>query len=87
MVDMSFMELKKMVSCFYSMNYDDEIPEETGQETGPHISLLQLHARMFALGDRYDILGLRDVAVKKYSSRAAVSGVSLELLESHLRRV
>lgn len=82
MVDISYMELKKMVSFFYSMNYDDEIPEETGCETGPPISLLQLHARMFALGDRYDIPGLRDLAVKKYSSRAAVPGVPLELLES-----
>jgi hypothetical protein len=26
-----------MVSFFYSMNYDDDIPEETGYETGPPI--------------------------------------------------
>jgi hypothetical protein len=82
MVDISYMELKKMVNFFYSMNYDDEIPEETGDETRPPISLLQLHARMFALGDRYDVPGLRDTAVKKYSSRATVPGVPLELLES-----
>jgi len=83
MADMSYTELNKMVNFFYSMNYDDEIPEEeTGYETGPPISLLQLHARMFALGDRYDIPGLRDMAVKKYSSRAAVPGMPLELLES-----
>src|SRR5271156_1713249 len=82
MVDMSYMELKKMVNFFYSMNYDDEIPEETGDETRPPISLLQLHARMFALGDRYDVPGLRDMAVKKYSSRVAVPGAPLELLES-----
>jgi hypothetical protein len=37
---------------------------------------------MFALGDRYDIPGLRDMAVKKYSSRATVPGVPLELSES-----
>jgi hypothetical protein len=37
MVDISYMESKKMVSFFYSMNYDDEIPEETGYETGPPI--------------------------------------------------
>ena len=79
---MSYMELKKMVNFFYSMNYDDEIPEETGDETRPPISLLQLHARMFALGDRYDIPGLRDMAVKKYSFRASAPGVPLELLES-----
>ena len=79
MVDISYMELKKMVSFFYSMNYDDEIPEETGYETGPSISLLQL---LFALGDRYDVPGLRDMAVMKYSSRVAVPGAPLELLES-----
>ena len=37
---------------------------------------------MFALGDRYDIPGLRDVAVKKYSSRCAVSCDPFELIES-----
>jgi hypothetical protein len=37
---------------------------------------------MIVLGDRYDVPGLRDVTVKKYSSRAAVPGVPLELLES-----
>ena len=71
-----------MVSFFYSMDYDDDIPEVTEQETGSRLSLLQLHARMFALGDRYDIPGLRDVAVKKYSSRCAVTCDPLELIES-----
>lgn len=82
MVDISYLELKKMVSFFYSMNYDDDVPEQTGKEPGPLISLLQLHARMFALGDRYDIPGLRDVAVKKYFSRSTVSWLPLEFLES-----
>ena len=82
MVDISYLELKKMVQFFYSMSYDDDIPELTEQETLSPISLLQLHARMFALGDRYDIPGLRDVAVKKYSSRCAVSWEPLEFIES-----
>jgi len=82
MVDMSYLELKKMVNFFYNMSYDDDIPEETEQETGPCISPLQLHARMFALGDRYDISGLREVAVKKYSSKCAVAWIPLEFLES-----
>ncbi len=72
-----------MVSFFYSMNYDNDMPdEETEQKTGPRISQLQLHARMFALGDRYDIPGLRDMAVKKYSYRCGVSWAPLEFLES-----
>ena len=82
MVDVSHLELKKMVQFFYSMSYDDDIPEVTERETASLISLLQLHARMFALGDRYDIPGLRDVAVKKYSSRCAVSWKPLEFVES-----
>ncbi|KAI9769799.1 MAG: hypothetical protein M1840_003793 [Geoglossum simile] len=76
-VDVSYVEVKKM-----NMSYDDEIPEEAEQEMDPSISSLQLHARMFALGDRYDIPGLRDLAVKNYSSRCAVPGVSLELITS-----
>ncbi len=79
---MSYLELRKMVDFFYSMSYDDEIPEETEQEAENRFSLLQLHARMFALGDRYDIPGLRDVAVKKYSSRGVASWEPLEFLES-----
>ena len=81
-VDISYLELNKMVQFFYSMSYDDDIPELTERETLSLISLLQLHARMFALGDRYDIPGLRDVAVKKYSSRCAVSWEPLEFIES-----
>lgn len=79
MADISYLELKKMIMFFYSMNYDDDIPEAAELET---VSLLQLHARMFALGDRYDIPGLRDVAVKNYSSRCAVSWEPLEFLKS-----
>ena len=73
MTDISYLELENMVDFFYSMDYDDSIPEDTKAEPPPHISPLQLHAQMFALGDRYDISGLRDVAVKKYSSRCAIS--------------
>lgn len=83
MAVMSYLELKKMVDFLYSMSYDDEIPNQTEEEAGNQcLSLLQLHARIFALGDRYDIPGLRDVAVKKYSSRSLVSWEPLEFLES-----
>ena len=63
MADISYLDLKKMVNFFYSMSYDDDIPEVTERETVSRISLLQLHARMFALGDRYDIPGLRDATL------------------------
>ena len=82
MADIIYLELKKMVNFFYSLSYNDNISEATDQETPSHISPLQLHARMFTLGDRFDIPGLRDVAVKKYSSRCAISLEPLEFIES-----
>ena len=82
MVDISHLELKKMVQFFYSMSYDDDIPEVTERETVSLSSPLQLYVRMFALGDRYDIPGLRDVAAKKCSSRCAASWEPLEFIES-----
>ena len=82
MADMSYLELEKMVDFFYSMDYDAGIPEDAEPENPSHMYPLQLHARMFALGDRYDISGLRDVAVKKYSSRCTGALDSLEFIES-----
>lgn len=82
MVEISYLELKKMVDFLYSMNYSDDMLEEAGQQTEQNISLLQLHTRMFALGDRYDIPTLRDAAIKKYSSRCAASWEPIEFLQS-----
>lgn len=85
MVDMSYLELQKMVEFFYSAYYEDDISKEIEQGTGRHVSPLQLHARMFALGDRYDVSGLRDLAGKKYyfgSAGSTKSRSRLKLLES-----
>ena len=79
---MIYPELKKMVNFFYSLSYDDNILEATELETPSHISPLQLHARTFALGDRFDIPALRDLAEKKYSSRCSIPFEPLELIES-----
>lgn len=68
MRDMSYSDLKKMVSFFYTTDYDDDLLDVNDRQSQSYTSLFQLHARMFALGDRYDIQGLRDVASKKYSS-------------------
>ena len=70
-----------MVDFFYRMDYDDDVLEDAEADTQSPSSLLQLHARMFALGDRYGIPGLRDVAVKKYSSRCT-SSEALEFMNS-----
>ena len=69
-------ELKKLVDFFYSSEYDDCLPEEAD------ISLLQLHARMFALADQYDIPGLSHLAAEKYFSRCTASWEPLEFLVS-----
>ena len=82
MKDLSYLELMKMVRFFYNFDYDDDIPENIEPKTESSLSLLQLHARMFALGDRYDIPGLREYAVRKYSSRCAACWNSLEFLKT-----
>jgi speckle-type POZ protein len=68
--------LKQMINFFYNMDYDDDLPDEAD------MSPLQLHARMFALADQYDIPGLSTIALEKYSSRCAVSWVPMEFLAS-----
>jgi hypothetical protein len=49
------------------MDYDDDIPLDAD------VSVLQLHARMFALADKYKILDLDSVAANKYSARCLTS--------------
>jgi hypothetical protein len=71
----NYIELKKLVNFFYDSEYDDCLPEDAD------LSLLQLHARMFALADQYDIPGLKTLAAEKYSSRCTTSQ-TLELLVS-----
>ncbi|EUC39645.1 hypothetical protein COCMIDRAFT_110964 [Bipolaris oryzae ATCC 44560] len=71
-----YIELKKLVDFFYSSEYDNCLPEEAD------ISLLQLHARMFALADQYDIPGLTHLAAGKYFSRCTTSWEPLEFLVS-----
>lgn len=66
-----------MVEFFYSLDYDEvEDTEKNG------VSPLQLHARMFAIGDRFDIPDLRVVAVQKYLNRCSLSWDDLEFLGS-----
>ena len=64
------------------MDYNDDILEVTEQETGLRLSLFYLYAWMFILRDRYNVPGLRDKAVKKHSSKYAVSCDLLKLIKS-----
>ena len=71
-----YIELKKLVDFFYRSEYDDCLPEDAD------VSLLQLHAKMFALGDQYNIPSLSNLAAEKYSARCTASWTPLELLVS-----
>jgi hypothetical protein len=66
--------VEKLVDYFYTMGYNENWSGQPEQ----YISRLQVHARMFALADKYDIEGLRQLSLGKF--RKANS--ALELLES-----
>ena len=68
-------ELSKMVAFLYDFDYDDDVPDEAD------MSLLQLHARMFALADQYDVPSLGALSLRKYS-RCTVSWNPIEFLVS-----
>lgn len=82
MTHIPYLELERLVEFFYCMDYNYDMSEAAEEKTEPRPSLLQFHARMFALGDQYDISALRDVAVKKYSTRCVVSWDPAEFLTS-----
>jgi hypothetical protein len=71
--------VQKLIDYFYTADYD-EIVNEPG--TDEVISGLQVHARMFALADKYDIEGLLVLSSEKFSNRFRSSPNGLELLES-----
>jgi len=78
MVDIANFELMKMVQFFYNMDYDDEVKGIEGKD----ISRLQVHVRMFAIGDKFDIPVLRSLAAEKYGNRCSLSWNDLEFLGS-----
>ncbi|PVH98932.1 hypothetical protein DM02DRAFT_530236, partial [Periconia macrospinosa] len=65
-----------LVTFFYRMDYNDDLPD------GTNLSPLQLHVRMFALADQYDIPDLATVAAEKYSSECSASWVPADFLAS-----
>jgi hypothetical protein len=73
--------VKKMVGYLYTADYSEEFTDSEG-ECIPTISSLQVHARMFALADKYDIQGLRVLSTTKYSCRLKRFSTSIEFLES-----
>lgn len=81
MTEMTFLELGLLFSFFYSLKYDDNIVNPIDLYTGSTTCPLQLSARMFALGDRFDVPILRMVAIKKYYSKGNRME-SLQILQS-----
>lgn len=82
--EMSFV-VDKMIDYLYTGDYSD--PTDKGPEDGnpkeqwDTMSSLQLHAKLFALGDKYDIPELCDLTLEKYSKRAGEDNPS-EYLDS-----
>ncbi|PVH94118.1 hypothetical protein DM02DRAFT_694091 [Periconia macrospinosa] len=67
MGQVSHTELGKLVAFFYQADYSSDMP------SGPEISPLQLHVRMFAIADQYEIPRLAAIAADKYSSECTAS--------------
>jgi hypothetical protein len=71
-----FLLLDRLVQFFYNMDYDEVLPLYAD------VTILQLHARMFALADKYEIPDLPSVAADKYSARCLTFWKPLEFLSS-----
>lgn len=63
--DDSKLLVEKLVSFLYTANYDDTV-DTPETESSPPISSLQLHARVFALADKYSVSGLSELCIMKY---------------------
>lgn len=55
------------MNFFYYGDYSDPIEGDKGKE-GP-LSALELHAELYALGDKYQVPGLSRLAIQKYEGR------------------
>lgn len=75
--DISEVLLEKLVTFFYSGNYDEDLDASPTK-----MSALQLHARMFALGEQYCLPNLQPLCVKKYEARLDSECGALEFIES-----
>ena len=62
MADLSYLELESLVDYFYKLEFNSIVKEDS------EMSSPQLCARMFGLGDRFDIFELRETAVRKYKT-------------------
>lgn len=86
MVDETIPVVRKMLEYLYTGDYSEfNVDSPTGapeKETLSSMSPLQLHAQLFALGDKYGILELCDAATERYSSRLIGKFDPFEYLDS-----
>jgi hypothetical protein len=86
MMDESIPVVRKMLDYLYTGDYSeliDDSPTDVLSEVPLFpISALQLHAQLFALGDKYCIPELCDAAAEKYSNRTADHFDPFEYLDS-----
>ncbi|EGU80608.1 hypothetical protein FOXB_08892 [Fusarium oxysporum f. sp. conglutinans Fo5176] len=60
-------QFKLMVDYLYTGDYSIDMNETDETNTASNSGALSTHAIMYALGDEYDIKGLRDLSARKYS--------------------
>ena len=73
--------VSRMIDCLYRGTYNDFDATADGQSWK---SASQLHAAMYALGDKYDMAVLKETALSKYKTHASNTGAQdlLGFLES-----
>ncbi|KAK6810547.1 hypothetical protein RU639_013718 [Aspergillus parasiticus] len=67
MIGDSKLIVEKALEYFYVGDYTGLSQDD--DSACPEMSALQLHARVFALADKYDVQSLCDLSVEKYSSK------------------
>lgn len=56
----------RVISYFYKLNYFDSQVASPRQADTPSISPLDTHVKMYAMGDKFGIVGLRRLAMEKF---------------------
>ncbi|EEP81916.1 predicted protein [Uncinocarpus reesii 1704] len=77
----SLLLVEKLIDYLYTTDYEDVV-KEIDDHLNESPSILQVNARMFALGDKYDVGGLCDLSAAKYARRLNQPVDGVEYLES-----
>lgn len=77
----SLIIVNKMIDYFYRGDYHAAEATQVDEQGGVDVSALQLHARIFALADKYAVDSLMHLSAAKYSNRLKHSTI-LDFLQS-----